>query len=76
MQNIKHPYTETEQQPAQEQNFSFINRKLWEQETEQKGYKKIWHENNMAWQSSSMCLCSDIRKFVFENVCLPSCFTK
>jgi hypothetical protein len=43
----------TEKEPAQDQKFSFIHSKLWEKETEQKGYKKIWHENNRA----VLCLC-------------------
>jgi len=41
MQNIKHPYMRTEKEPAQDQSFSFIHRKLWEQETDKKGYKKF-----------------------------------
>ena len=31
----------TEKEPAQDQSFSFIHRKLWEQETDKKGYKKF-----------------------------------
>lgn len=34
MHNIKHPYMKTEKEPAQDQ-------RLWEKETEEKGYKKI-----------------------------------
>jgi len=41
MHNIKHPYMRTEKEPAQDQIFSFLHSKLWEQETEQKGYRNI-----------------------------------
>ena len=49
MHNIKHPYMKTEKEPAQEQRFSFVHSKLWEQETEQNWYKKVvmkimWHK--------------------------------
>jgi hypothetical protein len=57
----------TEKQPAQDQRFSFIHRKLWEQETEKKGYKKFWHENDVAQQGSFMSLYPGKRRFDFEN---------
>jgi len=41
MHNIKYPFMRTEKEPAQDQRFPFIHGKLWEQETEQKGCRKI-----------------------------------